>query len=89
MGHVTSVAFSQDSKHIISGSLDQTIQIRDALAESTSIKMVWGSKCITGTSVQVTFSQDSKHIVSGSFDQTILVWDAETGEVVVGPLRGH
>ncbi|KIM23603.1 hypothetical protein M408DRAFT_252169 [Serendipita vermifera MAFF 305830] len=34
-------------------------------------------------------SSDGKRIFSGSRDNTIRIWDAETGEVVVVPLKGH
>jgi WD40 repeat protein len=37
----------------------------------------------------VAFSPDGKRIASGSYDNTIFVWDAETGEIVLGPLKGH
>jgi len=36
----------------------------------------------------VAFSPDGHRIVSGSEDNTIRVWDAETGKVLVGPLKG-
>jgi WD40 repeat protein len=37
----------------------------------------------------VAFSPDGKQIVSGSEDNSIRVWDAVSGDVVVGPLKGH
>jgi WD40 repeat protein len=37
----------------------------------------------------VAFSPDGKQIVSGSSDNSIRVWDAVSGDVVVGPLKGH
>ena len=85
-GSVNSVAFSQDSKRIVSGSYDQTIRVWDA---ETGEVVVGPLKGHTDWVTSVAFSQDSKHIVSGSHDKTIQVWDAETGEVVVGPLKGH
>ena len=84
-GH-TSVAFSRDSKHIVSGSQDKTIRVWDA----ESGKVVVGPlKGHTNTVTSVAFSQDSKHIVSGSLDRTIRVWDAAIGEVAVGSLKVH
>ena len=83
---VTSVAFSHDSKRIVSGSYDQTIRVWDA---ETGEVVVGPLKGHTGVVTSVAFSQDSKRIVSGSYDWTIRVWDAEAGEVVVGPLKEH
>jgi len=37
----------------------------------------------------VAFSPDGKQIVSGSDDNSIRVWDTVSGDVVVGPLKGH
>ena len=83
---VSSVAFSQDNKRIVSGSWDQIILVWDA---ETGEVVVGPLKGHTQFVTSVAFSQDSKRIVSGSGDETIRVWDAETGEVVVGPLKGH
>ena len=83
---VISVAFSQDSKRIVSGSLDQTIQIWDAETGEVVVGPLIGHANAVSS---VAFSQDNKRIVSGSDDWTIRVWDAETGEVVLGPLKGH
>ena len=85
-GRVNSVAFSQDSKRIVSGSSDQTIRVWDA---ETGEALVGPLKGHANQVSSVAFSQDSKRIVSGSGDHTIRVWDAETGEVVAGPLEGH
>ncbi|KAF8692453.1 hypothetical protein AX14_002495 [Amanita brunnescens Koide BX004] len=89
MGHtrsVNSVAFSQDSKRIVSGSPDETIRVWDAETGELVVGPLMGH---TDSVNSVAFSQDSKRIVSGSWDKTIQVWDAETGELVVGPLKGH
>ena len=43
----------------------------------------------TGVVKSVAFSQDGKRIVSSPGDWTICVRDTETGEIVVGPLKGH
>ena len=83
---VSSVAFSQDGKHIISASSDQKIRVWDA---ETGEVVVGPLKGHTNWVYSIAFSQDGKHIVSGSRDETIRVWDAETGEVVLGPLKGH
>ena len=85
-GGVNSVAFSWDSKHIVSGSWDKTIRVWDA---ETGEVVVGPLKGHTAMVTSVAFSQDSKHIVSGSRDQTIRVWDAETGEFAVEPLKAH
>ncbi|KAF8324818.1 hypothetical protein F5887DRAFT_1289993 [Amanita rubescens] len=87
ISYVASVAFSHDSKRIVSGSWDQTIRVWDA---ETGEVVVGPFKGHDHYITSVAFSHDSKRIISGSLDRTILVWDAlETGEVVVGPLKGH
>ena len=35
------------------------------------------------------FSHNSNLIASGSGDGSVEIWDSGTGELVVGPLRGH
>ena len=82
---VTSVAFSQDCKRIVSGSRDQTIRVSDV---ETGIVVVGPLRGHTGGVTSVMFSQDSKGIVSGSLDETIRVWDAKTGRVV-RKLKAH
>ncbi|KZV94404.1 WD40 repeat-like protein [Exidia glandulosa HHB12029] len=37
----------------------------------------------------VVFLPDSRRLVSSSIDQTVRIWDIETGDTVIGPLRGH
>ncbi|KAN0102501.1 hypothetical protein V8E52_011886, partial [Russula decolorans] len=83
---VLSVAFSQDGKHIVSGSEDKTIRVWDA---DTSDVVSGPFKGHTGTVFSVVFSQNGKRIASGSDDYTIRVWDADTGNIVSGPFKGH
>ena len=65
---VNSVAFSRDSKHIVSGSRDKTIRVWDA---ETGEVVIGPLKGHTNSVTSVAFSQDSKHIVSSSYDKTI------------------
>jgi WD40 repeat protein len=89
MGHtsdVTSVGFSPDGTHIVSGSWDNTIRIWDARTGEEVMKPLKGH---TNVVTSVGFSPDGTHIVSGSWDKTIRIWDARTGEEVMKPLKGH
>ncbi|KAG5651693.1 hypothetical protein H0H81_007805 [Sphagnurus paluster] len=80
---VTSVAFSPDGKHIVSGSDDKSVQVWDA-ATGNEMKELRGH---TSLVISVAFSPDGKHIVSGSHDQSLQVWDASTGKEL--ELKGH
>jgi hypothetical protein len=83
---VKSVAFSPDGKHIVSGSLDNTVRMWDAQTGKLVSDPFEGH---TNGVNSVTFSPDGKHIVSGSDDNTIKMWDAQTGKLVSYPLEGH
>jgi WD40 repeat protein len=83
---VTSVTFSPDSAHIVSGSLDKTIRLWDA---HTGNIVSGPFKGHTNWVTSVAFSPDGTCIVSGSFDHTIKVWDAHTGNIISGPFEGH
>ena len=75
-GRIYSVAFSPNSKRIVSGSGDKTIQVWD----TESGDVVYGPfKGHTGPVYAVVFSPDGQRIASGSNDTSIRVWDAESG----------
>ena len=82
---VYSIAFSQDSRHIVSGLWDQTIQVWDAETGEIVLGPLKGHTSYVNS---VAFSRDSRRIVSGSYHYTIRVWDAETRDVS-GPMQGH
>jgi len=83
---VSSVAYSPDGQHIISGSFDKTIRIWNAETGSAVGKPLEGH---TGWVSSVAYSPDGQHIVSGSGDETIRIWNAGTGSAVGKPLEGH
>ncbi|KAJ3079665.1 hypothetical protein HDU99_010378, partial [Rhizoclosmatium hyalinum] len=81
---VNSVAFSADSKTVVSGSWDNTVKL-------WSVKTGECIKTFVGHSwwvESVAFSADSKTVVSGSQDGNIKFWHVETGECVKS-LAGH
>ncbi|KAM0513906.1 hypothetical protein ACHAPE_007261 [Trichoderma viride] len=83
-GAIFSVAFSHDSKLILSGSVDSTVMLWDSTT----------GKCLRtfqghGSYVQsVAFSHVSKVLASGSDDRTIKLWDSTTGECL-HTFQGH
>jgi WD40 repeat protein len=83
---VTSVAFSPDGKHIVSGSGDQTVQVWDAESGQVVSGPFEGH---TDGVTSVAFSPDGKHILSGSGDQTIHMWGAYPSKVVPVAFESH
>ncbi|KUJ10180.1 uncharacterized protein LY89DRAFT_710917 [Mollisia scopiformis] len=81
---VTSVAFSPDSKQVVSGSYDATIRLWDA-ATGAALQTLKGH---TNLVTSVAFSPNGKQVVSGSDDKTVRLWDAATG-AALQTLEGH
>ena len=81
--YVTSVAFSPDGRHIVSGSHDKTVRVWDAQTGQSITDPLKGHKdCVTS----VAFSPNGRHIVSGSDDKTFRVWDAQMCQTIMDPL---
>ncbi|KAK3390127.1 hypothetical protein B0H63DRAFT_538288 [Podospora didyma] len=78
-GYVLSVAFSPDSKLIISGSEDKTVKIWDT-ATGICVQTLKGHD---DEVILVAFSLDSKLVASGSLDKTVKIWDVATGIVKI------
>jgi WD40 repeat protein len=74
-GPVTSVAFSPDGKRVVSGSLDQTVRVWDAVSGQPLLCLQGHTDAVTS----VAFSPDGKRVVSGG-DKTVRVWDAVSGQ---------
>ncbi|MHA1469420.1 MAG: hypothetical protein ACTSSP_02530 [Candidatus Asgardarchaeia archaeon] len=75
---ISSVAWSPDSKLIVSGSGDETIKVWDA-ASGTLLRTLEGH---TWQVKSIAWSSDGKLIASGSEDNTIRVWDVRSGKEV-------
>lgn len=73
---VSDVAFSADSRFIVSGSDDKTLRLWD-VATGSSIKTLNGH---TNYVFCVNFNPHSNMIVSGSFDETVRLWDVKSGK---------
>lgn len=73
-GHVYSVAWSPDSKHIAYGGEDN-VQIWDTETKRYILTYQGHSSFVSS----VAWSPDGKYIASGSQDNTAQVWDAATG----------
>ena len=83
-GWVTTVAFSPNGKHIVSGSYDRLIRLWDAQTCDQVGNPLRGHN----DSVQsVAILPDGRHIVSGSSDRTIRLWNVQTGIQVGNPLQ--
>ncbi|KAJ1305539.1 hypothetical protein OPQ81_000544 [Rhizoctonia solani] len=87
-GSVRSVIFSPGNARLFSCSYDGTIRIWnvqdfDAPDVSPSVHS------LSSPIPSVRYSHSGSRIVSGSSDGTIHMWDFQTGQLVLGPLRGH
>ena len=80
-GHESTVgtlAFSADSRYLLSGSDDKTVRLWSV----TNWQEVRRYEGHSDNVVAVSFSADGKLIAAASWDKSILVWDRESGAVV-------
>lgn len=71
---VTSTALSADGKYVVTGSLDKTAILWDAVSgkKLQTFEHSRGITCVNG---------NGKYVVTGSYyDKTVIVWDAATGK---------
>jgi WD40 repeat protein len=79
---VSSVAFSPDGRHVLSGSDDKTIRLW-SVATGETVQVFKGHKNVVSCAA---FSPDGRYIVSGSDD--VRLWDVTTGRTV-RVFKGH
>ena len=80
---VRSVAFSPDDRFVISGSNDNTAQIRDAKTGG----LVGRELLHRGEVFAIGFSPDGKLAVTGGFDGNARLWAVPSGQSVGEPMR--
>jgi len=74
---VNSVAFSPDGTYVVSGSMDKTARVWQALTGKEIARMTHEAAVNF-----VAFSPDGKYVVSGSADNSLRVWEALTGKEI-------
>jgi len=83
-GCVTAVAVTDDGRHAVSGSLDNTLKVWD-LASWQTVATLVGHE---GGVLAVAVTPDGRHVVSGSRDKMLRVWDLASGQTAA-TLAGH
>jgi WD40 repeat protein len=78
-GHLNLISFCSDSK------LDQTIRVFNVHTGEFVAELFHHAHGVES----IAFSPDGKYVVSGDEIGMVQVLDAQTGEVVVGPFKGH
>lgn len=76
---VTSVKFSPDGAHLVSGSLDKSVLLWSVRGECHNFMVLMGHK---NAVLEVQWAQDGAQLLSCSADKTVRAWDAQTGQQV-------
>ena len=72
---VTAVAFSPDSKRLLTGSADKTVRVWEAETGKVLLTLKNHTKPVSA----LAFSSDGKSILTGSWDKTVRLWNAMSG----------
>ncbi|MFG5121782.1 WD40 repeat domain-containing protein [Methylorubrum sp. POS3] len=83
-GRVTSVAFSPDGNHVLSGSEDKTLR----LWETDTGRFIRSFEGHQDGVNAVAFSKDGRRVLSGDGDGKLRLWEANTGQLLQA-IEGH
>ena len=83
-GPVTALAFSPDSRRLLSGSIDTTLRLWD-VESGTLLQRLIGH---TSGVMSLGFAQDGRTAASGSQDGSVLLWDLDNGDLL-RRISGH
>ena len=81
---VVGVAFSPDSKRIVTASADGTARVWDVATAKEQMRLVGHAGAVRAAA----FSDDGTRIATAGADGVVMAWDAETGELLA-ILEGH
>ncbi|KAF8673512.1 WD domain, G-beta repeat [Rhizoctonia solani] len=87
-GYIYSVIFSPDSTRLFSCSADGTVRIWNVQDIDTPNPLPIASS-LSSHIYSIRYSRSGTRVVSGSEDGSVHVWHTATGQLVLGPLRGH
>ena len=77
-GSISSVAWSPDGTHILTGADDSIARVWDARTGQTTLELTHRLRVTA-----VAWSPDSAHILTATIDGTARVWDARTGKTTL------
>jgi WD40 repeat protein len=83
---INSMAFSPDSKTLVSGYGDQSIRLWDVATQQMIGQPLHGH---TDQVNSVVFSPDGQTLASGASDMTVILWNIKNRPLIGQPLRGH
>ncbi|CEL53987.1 putative WD repeat-containing protein alr3466 OS=Nostoc sp, (strain PCC 7120 / UTEX 2576) GN=alr3466 PE=4 SV=1 [Rhizoctonia solani AG-1 IB] len=85
--YVNSVIFSTDSARLFSSSEDGTVRVWNV--QDLNPPDTQSPTSALSAILSIRYSHDGLRVVSGSEDGAVHVWEVRTGNMVLGPLRGH
>ncbi|CCO36384.1 Vegetative incompatibility protein HET-E-1 [Rhizoctonia solani AG-1 IB] len=86
--HVNSVIFYPDSTRLFSCSGDGTVRVWN-LQDLKAQEVMSPASTLTRSISSIRYSRTGLRVASGSQNGEVHVWDVQTGNMVLGPLRGH
>lgn len=83
--YVYSVAFSRDSRRIVTGCEDGFVRVWRV---EPTLELLWEKREHSEAVYSVDFSPDGRRVASGGYDRSVLLWDAERGNRLRSGLEG-